>query len=340
MKKLLFCLLITISVFTSSASIVLANNYTVSPLIVDVDAKQRDSFVKTVTIKNEHTTHQRFYVSVHEIAVDEDGALKEFVPASMSNRSEAVTSWIEISRARIDLQPGESKELPLTVRVNQSAPAGLYHAFVGFAAGSNADEANAKVLAGLGEGVLVRIGIEAETNESLRLESFFTDKFSVLRGRGEITFTLINEGDVPLTPGGDIIIYDVRGKELTSLPVNLGTEIYTLEPGEKREFKTELPYFNRLGKQKAYLHVEFGEMNQAAVYDTNFYYSIPWYYLTVIVLLLFTLLISLTMLARRRDDDVYDPYTAETGEVVELQVGRKREHVDYEHDINLKKTKE
>lgn len=340
MKKLLLCLVLTISVFASSTSLVLANNYTVSPLIVDVDAKQRDSFVKTVSITNEHTTHQRFFVSVHEISVDEDGVLKEFVPASMSDRAQAVTSWLEISRARIDLKPGESKELPLTVRVNQSAPAGLYHAFVGFAPGANADEANAKVLAGLGEGVLVRIGIEAETNESLRLENFYTDKFSILRNRGEISYTLINEGDVPLTPGGDIIIYDVRGRELTSLPVNLGEEIYTLAPGEKREFKTGLPYFNRLGKQKAYLHVEFGEMNQAAVYDTNFYYSIPWYYLTVIVLLSLILFISLVMLARRRDDDVYDPYIQETGENIALQVGRKREHVDYEHDINLKKTKE
>jgi hypothetical protein len=339
MNRLLIIFSLAILLLNAYTPVVLANNFVVSPLIVDVDAKQRDSFVKTVTIRNEHTAPQRYYASVHEIAVDGNGELKEFVPASMSDRSVSVTSWIEISRARIDLQPGESKELPLTIRVNQAAPAGLYHAFVGFAQASNADQAAAKVQSGLGEGVLVRIGIEALIDEGLKLNSFTTDKFSIINGRGSIKYVLENTGDTPLVPAGDIIIYDLRGRELTALPVN-ATNPVTIAPGEKKEFITNLPYFNRLGKHKVYLHVEYGEQNQESVYDTNFYYSVPWYYLTIIVLLLLTLVFSLSMLARRRNYDLYDPYEVENGEDVPLQVGRKRTHVDYEHDINLKQTKE
>ncbi len=339
MKRNINKVIVAATLYFISFTPVWANNFTVSPLIIDVEAEQRDSFVKNITIKNDHHAHQRFYVSVHEISVDEDGVLKEFIPASMSDRSVAVTSWLEISRARMDLQSGESKELPLTVRVNHSAPAGTYHAYIGFAEGSNIDEASEKVVAGLGEGVLVRINIEAEVNETLKLSKFTTDKFSIFKDEGRISYTLENTGDVPLVPTGDVIIYDVRGQELTSVPINTGAESVALSPGESREFTQDLPYFGRLGRHKAFLNVEYGELNKASVYDTNFYYSIPWYYLFVIAILFLILIISLTLLSKRRSQVDYALSVPEDGDEVPLRVGVRREHVDYEHDINLKDTK-
>ena len=68
----------------------------------------------------------------------------------MSDRSVSPTSWIEISRARIDIKPGEQAEIPLVIKINQNALPGLYHAYVGFAPGTNLDEAESKVLNGQG----------------------------------------------------------------------------------------------------------------------------------------------------------------------------------------------
>ncbi len=316
------------------APVVLAANFVVTPLLIDVEAEQRDAFTKEIAIESTHTTHQRLFASVHEITLGEDGEIKSFVPGSMSDRATAITSWIEITRSRIDLQPGDEVKLPLTVRVNHNTPAGLYHAYIGLAQGSDRDQAEAKVMAGEGMGVILRIAVGGTSHEALRLVSFTTDPFSVFPGNAQITYTLQNAGDVPLLPEGDIIIYDGRGREIALIELDEVADRASIAPGEKRDYAKTIPFLDRLGKNKAFLSVEYGQENRASVYDTSFYYSIPWYYVLIIGVLLVTVLVSLLLLARRGESAGYDD-----GEVVDIPlfVGRVREHNEFEHDIDLKK---
>jgi hypothetical protein len=295
----------------------------------------RDSFVHTLTLTSHDSRPQRFYASVHEISVGENAEIKSFVPASMSDRSVSVTSWIEITRGRVDLKPGEVTEIPLTIRVNHNTPPGLYHAFVGFAQATNRDEAEAKVMSGQGTGVVLRISVGGKQEAFLKLVSFTTDRFSVFADKGLVTYTLENTGDVPLAPTGDMIIYDSRGKELSVIELdNDHTE--QILPGEKITFTKDLPFINRLGKNKAFLSLEYGTDQRAALYDTNFYYSIPWFYLVAIMVLLVIVLVGLVLLFRRgaTSGDYYDIADVQD---VPLFVGKVREHSEYEHDINLKK---
>jgi hypothetical protein len=334
-RKAFTILFITItSIVANSGVLYAAGNFSVSPLIVDVDAEARDSFTETISITSHKSNHQRLYASVHEIKVDEGGALKEFIPASMSDRAISITSWVEITRSRIDLQSGETKEIPLVIRVNHNTPSGKYHAFVGFAAASNSDEAVKLIESGQGQGVILRIDVGSKPQEFLKLVSFTTDRLSMFSNKGQLSYVLENTGDAPLTPQGDVIIYDNRGRELAVLGVN-DNEVVTLAPGEIREFSESLPFINRLGRHKAFLTVEYGEINRAAVYDTNFYLSLPWFYLVAVMLLLSTLLVVLVLWFRRtRTFDDYE--LPEDGHEVPLYVGRTREHTSYEHDINLK----
>ncbi len=322
-------------IFISPISYLEAANFSVSPLMIDLEAEVRDTFTREITITSNHSVHQRLYASVHEITLGDKGEIKSFVPASMSDRSTSVTSWIEISRSRIDLQPDQATTTPLTIRVNHNTPAGLYHAYIGFAPGSNRDEAETAILAGNGTGVIVRIVVGGTQEEFLRLVAFTTDRFSILPGDGLITYTLENSGDVPLSPSGDIIIYDSRGHELANVTVNNDENPTIIAPGEKREFTSSVPFIERFGRLKAYLSVEYGSENRAALYDTNFYYSIPWYYLLIITFLLLTMVVSLILLTRKiKNNDLYDNVDATP---LPVFFGRVREHNQYEHDIDLKK---
>jgi hypothetical protein len=312
----------------------LAANFSVAPLIIDVDAEVRESFNQQIKLSSHNSNAIRLYASVHEIDPNEVGEIKSFVPASMSDRTTSVTSWIQITRSRIDLKPGEEKEVPLLIKINPNTPPGLYHAFVGFAQGANRDIAEATILSGQGSGVVLRISVGGKQEEFLRLVSFTTDRFSYTDTKGQINYTIQNTGDVPLSPSGDVIIYDSRGRELTTVELNKdGNSI--INPGETVEYKETLPYLNRLGKNKAYLSLEYGQVNRASVYDTYFYYSVPWFYLVIIVLLLATVLTVLILLFRRGAiDNEFDEHEARD---IPLFVRDKRDHSEYEHDIDLKK---
>lgn len=332
-SQLYFCLVLTFGLLVGGS---VYGAVSVSPLIIEFNAEPRDTAIHTITLTNSDSRPTRLYASVHEIAVGEEGVIKEFVPASMSDRSVAITSWLEISRARIDLQPGASTELPLTIRINHDTPPGLYHAFIGFASAPNRDEAEAKVLAGQGLGVVLRISVGSTAREQLRLVSFTTDRFSLKPDEGVFTYVIENTGDVPLSPSGDVIIYDTRGRELTTVTLETDADTIIL-PGEQKTFSKPLPYIDRIGRNKAYLTLEYGSVNTAAIFDTNFYYSIPWYYLLVIMVLLALVFVALIVLIRRHSYASDDYVETNEAQDLPLYVGSKREHNEYEHDINLKR---
>ncbi|HMO78377.1 MAG TPA: hypothetical protein PKD95_04240 [Candidatus Paceibacterota bacterium] len=324
--------------FFLSISSVNAANFSVSPLIIDIQAEARDSAEYKLTLTNHDKRAVRLYASVNEITLGENSEIKTFVPASMSDRSISPTSWIEISRARIDVNAGEQNEIPLIIKINHNTPAGLYHAYVGFSPGANRDEAEAKILAGQGSGVVLRFAIGSKKEEYLRLVSFATDRFNLFSGDSMISYVLENTGDVALVPSGDVIIYDGRGQEVAVVDLSHdGSE--SIAPGEQRRYTADLPYTGKIGKNKAFLSLTYGIENKASLYDTYFYYSIPWYYLLLIVLL-FALVIAVILLLVRKNNLNQITDSSDEAQDLPLFVAKRNEHNVYDHDIDLKnKTK-
>lgn len=325
-----------LAVFFLFPVFVQAQTFSVSPLIVDVDAEARDTFTRTVTLTNTGSRPLRLYASVHEIEVGDEDEILSFVPPSMSDRTTSITSWIEIKRSRLEIPVGESLDVPLTIRLNPNTKPALYHGYIGFAAGPNRDEVEADIMAGKGEGIVVRVSVGTNAKESLRLVSFTTDRFSYQSGKGVMNYELENTGDIPVALQGDVVIYDGRGRELTSINLADGNEGMVLAPGARQVFTKELPFIDRIGKNKAYLSVMYGEGQTATLNDTNFYYSVPWPYLLGMFLLLFLALTSIIFLVRRATRSSESQH--EEVKDLPMTIRNRNEHDTYDHDINLKKT--
>lgn len=324
---LFFIILIGLFPTTSFA----AAGFSVSPLIIEYSSEGRDIINRDITLTNNSDKQIRLYASVHEIEVGEQTEVKDFVTPSMTDRSTTITSWLQITRSRLELPAHGTLTVPLTVRVHPQTPPGTYHALIGFASGPDRDDIEAKVKAGDAASVILKITIAENTREQIHVVSFAADRFSVKPDSSNLTFTLENTGDVPLKPEGEIIIYDTTGKELAAVPANSAG--VTIAPGERTVITEPLPFMSRIGRNKAYLSLTYGE-NKAAVFDTAFYYSMPWYYLAGLFALL-TILLSLVAFAFRRamgngiaaDDSLYD---------VPLFVREFHDHDKYDHDLNLK----
>lgn len=307
-------------------------NFSVSPLIIDITTEGRDIITRDITLTNHSQRQTRVYASVHEIAVGEDTEIKEFITPSMTDRATSITSWLEISRARMEVPAASTHVVPLTIRVHPNTPPGTYHALVGFASGANRDDIEAQIKNGQGESVILKITIEDKRREQLHLVNFTTSRFAVKKDGNYVSFTLENTGDTLLKPEGEVVIYDTTGRELAAVSVNAGNT--ELAPGEKKEIVEPLPFTDRLGRNKAYLALNYGQ-NQAAVFDTTFYYSIPWYYLLALFGLLTIVLLFIAILFKRaftRNQEYSDGSVYE----VPLYVKNSREHSPYDHDINLK----
>ncbi len=327
MKALLFCF----ALFITVPQFVLANSYSVTPLVIERDVSARDMLEETIKVTNTGTVPVKLFPSVNAITLGEDGSIEEFISPVMTDQTTNVASWLAISRARIELAPGETKRIPLSITVNPQAVPGEYYALIGFGSGDKRDEAEAMVMAGRAPGVTVRLAIADKKNEYLRLHSFVVDRFVTNPEESLVRYELENIGDTAITPKGEIIIYDVRGKEVGAVTVNGAGEV--LEPSTRREFTATLPSTGIYGRHKAFLNLEYGSTQRANLYDTTFFTVVPILYIVIAfgVLLFTTLILTLLYIFKQRRHHHIDD------ESVAMYI-RDGVHSDLkDHDINLKR---
>lgn len=328
--SLSLCILVGVffSVFVSFAHA--AVTYTVHPLSINESLQARDIITKEITITNTGTQPITVFPTVNNITLGDGGEIEEFIAPVMSDRTQSLASWLEISRLGMQLRIGETKVIPLTIRVNPTPKPGVYHALVAFGNGRNRDEAEEKVQNGSAPGMIVTVTIEKETISLLKLARFVVDRFVTSSANEAVTYTFKNPGDEMLVPTGEIILYDSTGKEVATVPVN--PERTTVSPGVEKEFKATVPTEGLFGKYKAFLNIEYGQTQRASIQDTSFFYVLP---LKAVLILLGVVLTLVVIFAWYIHSKYFDEEILDDSEQLKVHV---REHSSdaMHHDIDLK----
>lgn len=330
-KKL--CLVFVAVLYTGPLNLAAQTiEHKVTPRVIDVDVSARDIIEETITLENLSSSKITIYPTVNAVVVDEGGDVIAFTPPSMSDNSITVTSWIEITRAGIELIPNEKREVPLTLRIHPEAKSGVYHAFIGFGAGQNRDVAERQVNKGSAPGTIVTIAVAQDQTEFMKLNAFTVARFVTTPDNNAISYHLTNPGETTIIPRGEIIISDTRGVEVATVPVN--PDSIALDPGQERDFSTPVPIDGLIGKYKAFLSVDYGTEHISSLQDTDFFYVVPWRHLlgAFFVLLFITMLLTLVLARRYRDDDDTDDHSTHT---LPLYV-RNTVSENKDHDIDLR----
>ncbi len=252
------------------------SDLTVLPIVVDEKAKARDILKESVTITNNSARVLQIYPSVNDVKPQE--GQRAFIEAqSGTERSDSLANWIEISRGVIELKPKESKEIPFVIRVNLNAVAGTYHADVSFYEGGNREDAEKTHPLSV---VTVNTEVQANIKESMQLNKFVTDSFFFSGDDVLFNYQLENIGNQELKPKGEIRIYDRKGHEVATVPVNPDGKSFT--PDQAAQLASAWSAARGFGKFKAFLNIDYGNGN-GSLQDTVFFWIIPWQQLLAIV---------------------------------------------------------
>jgi len=311
----------------------LASEITIRPFLIDETLMPREQVQNVVTLKSSYDYRKAvLYATVNEITIDAAGEVKEFISPVMTDRTNTVTSWIEVNRGRIEIPFGEAVEVPITIRLHPNAEPGEYHAFIGFVEASNRDIAEQIALEGKAQGVVIKVTVPDQRDDTMRISSFSIERFITGEDGRTIAIEVENTGDISSAPMGEIIFYDSRGIEVTSVPIN--QEAKAVAPGETVTLVGEVPFNNDLGRYKANLSLRYGLDQRASLYDTTFFYFMPWHLLLLIFAGILLVTIVLALLFRRAftvhhdDDDCQE---------VTLYVRDGHEPNPKDHDIDLTK---
>lgn len=309
----------------------LASEISIRPFLIDVELEPRETYEEVITLRNDYPTRKSvLYATVNEITVDNIGEIREFVSPVMTDRTNTVTSWIEIGRGRIELMPGDSVDVPLTIRTHPNAEPGEYHVFVGLVEAAKRPVAEAIALNGDADGVIVKITIADQRKDSMKIVSFLVDRFITRDKNKVVDIQLENQGDLPSTPTGEIIFYDSRGVEVDNVPVNV--EGVVIQPGESTTIQAPVPLSDTLGRYKANVTLSYGENQKASLYDTTYFYMMPFNLLLVLLAAIVVISLLITMLFKRAlVTQDYD----EMGDDVIMYVKDGHEPSPKDHDIDL-----
>lgn len=311
-----------------------ASEINIRPFLIDETLAPRDTSQKLVTLTNDYEVRKAvLYATVNEITVDSTGEIKAFTSPAMVDRTTSVTSWIEVSRGRIEIPAGENREIPLLIKVHPFAEPGDYHVFVGFVEAPNRPKAEAIAMAGDAKGVIVKVTVADQRVDGLRISGFIIDRFVTGADKRLIEVEVENTGDLLSYPVGEIIFYDSRGIEQTSVPIN--TEGVSVAPGEIITLTSAIPLADDIGRYKANVALRYGENQAAALFDTTFFYLIPLHQLLIVFAGLLLMTIFVALLFRRvftsHDDEAEGDY-----DEVTMYVRDGHEKKPHEHDIDLK----
>lgn len=307
--------------------------YTVQPMVLDHTVEPRDSVTSPLTVRNTSDRIVRLYATVNAITLDSDGGIESFTRRNASDNRQTITSWLSVDRGRIEIAPGEEREVSVGIQMHPHAEPGVYHAFVGFASGRNRDAAEKKVHAGQAPGSIVRIEVAENRTSYLQLETFRTDRFVTDPAESVFSYTLENPGDVPHTPRGEVIIYDTRGREIGAVPVN--PDGASIAPGESKVFTSELPETGHLGRHRAFLSLTYGDGQLASIQDTIFFTHIPLVPLILIFVAVLLFACGIAYLIHRRYGAHDDTDEEDDAVLVFHRPGERRPSTH--HDIDLSK---
>lgn len=315
----------------SSGYVYAAPTFSITPLVIDIEAEGRDIIKKDITVTNTGSQPATIFPSVNNISVKDGGGIEAFLAPVESDRTSSLASWLEISRQGLLIRPGEQVVIPLTLRVHPTPVPGSYHALIGFGQGDNRDEAERSVANGQAPGTIVNVTIADTRTEFLKLSGFIVKRFITDDAHSLAYYTFKNPSDQTLTPTGEIIVYDSTGKEVSS--VNVNEEHIEIPAGGEHVFEAHIPSDGLFGKYKAFLSVEYGTTQRATVQDTSFFYVLPIKSILVALAILCVLVLLGSFYVHRKYFNVGEP---EDSHQLMLHI-REGTRDPLHHDIDLKK---
>lgn len=314
-------------------TVTFATEISIRPFLIDVSMVPRESVGETIVLTNEHVARTAtIYTTVNEITVGRDGEIREFVSPVMSNRTNTITSWIDIERGRITIPAGETAEIPLTIKVHPFAEPGEYHAYIGFVEAKKRDDAEQIALAGNAKGMVVKVTITDQRVESMRISSMIIDRLVTDSDNRQVEITIENSGDLDSTPGGEIIFYDNRGFEVSAQQFNPTGQ--SVAPDQTKTFVATIPLDSQIGRFKANANLHYGANQRASLFDSTGFFMLPIHYLYIGISVLSLLLLILFILMRRGAATVF---SSEAGDDVPMFIRDGHKPKPQDHDIDLTK---
>lgn len=312
-KALLIAALFTLIVWIPRQAFAL----TITPIRYEISGTPGEVISETITLVNETSTPELYYVSFANFEAQGDSGSPTFV-----DPKDDLGSWMTTEQASVALNPGQQKTIPFHIHIPKDAEPGGHFAALFW--GTTTSAAPGQVSVGSKTGALVLLSVKGDVKEqgglldfSLRNNVHFYRSLPI-----GFQYRFSNQGGDRVKPSGHVIIRSIFGWRVKKLSANPFDG--NVLPGTTRKFSPEWakrdsidskgtqnePYsFIRnvknewhnfaLGVFRARLDVVFGSQAQHIKSNAVYVVVFPWELLLVCIIGIVPLFYLLRALIRR-----------------------------------------
>lgn len=257
-----------------------ATGLTIQPIKVSETLKPGESATGSILLTN-----------ASDGPIDVEVSKQDFIPVSNADsiqfvgRSPGVTSvidWISVGSSNtFSFKQGEAREIPYTITAPANAEPGSHLGVILFKATPKSD-GGGSIKVGTQVGMLVLVAVPGDHLEKGTITGFSTNEFIQ---NGPVSFTLgfKNEGTIHFEPKGQILVKNMFGAQVASIPIE-GQVV--LPTGEKNLSYAWNVVGLLLGRYSAEAIVKDNNGEVLATATTSFWAVPVWYILGFIGVLL------------------------------------------------------
>jgi hypothetical protein len=280
-RAFFFVFLFTLlGVFYSSVSNAQENaGITLVPATVEKGANPGEVLEETLKITNESQIEREYFVYKRNIKGVEAGGVPIFAEEGSEKTAFEMSEWIDIPSDPIRVPPNSTVDLPITIRVPDSATPGSHFSGIFI---SQEPPKMRTLGAGVGYEVasIFSIRISGDIIDTARIRAFSTDK--LLYGSKNVVFNtkIENQGNILIRPRGPVSIKSMFSSKPETFTVN--ESLAGVFPGTTRDFQFAWDAEGiGFGRYEAVLALAYdGEDGQKTI-DASLYF---WVFPTKIIL--------------------------------------------------------
>ncbi len=280
---------------------------TVTPPLFQLAIVPGESWSSSIKIVNSNRSGIDYYIDPVDFVAEGELGKSRFIPLinddGSTHNSFSLAQWIEIPRGPIYVPAESSKDVPFTVTVPSDAePGGHYAAvMIGTSPGRNAAPGS-RVSVSSFVSSLMFVRVAGDVIERGRIREFVSDKSLYQEPRADMILRFENIGNTHLRPQGDIIIYNMWGKERGKVLINQEGNFGNVLPNSVRRFQFawtgEKSLFD-IGRYQAIVTLAFGDGQKQNVTATTYFWVIPLVPVSVTLGAFLTIILLVTWFIRR-----------------------------------------
>jgi hypothetical protein len=256
----------------------------VTPPLFQLSISPGETWSSSLKIVNTNPYDVTYYTSVVNFQPSGESGTGIFEPViadfgTTSLSARTLAQWIALAPDPVTATRGQSIEIPFTIRVPHDAePGGHYAAVLVGTKPPAVTESGSRVSVSSYVSSLFFVKVAGDVVEEARIREFVSDRAFYESPEATFLLRFENLGSVHVRPAGDIVIYNMWGKERGRVAINQKTNFGNVLPKSIRRYTFDWSgEFSPLdiGRYSAMVTLAYGSDARRTVTATTYFWVVP-----------------------------------------------------------------